>query len=420
MGKHSATSTLVMGKNRRQQLIIKWVLITILTSLLLGIAAGYIYIKYLENKMHPKGALAAAISKFLSKPAPREPVNFLIIGADWTPNEDRGRSDTLMILRADLNKKKGVLISVPRDFRVEIPGHDMDKINHAYKYGGVSLTIQTVEKYTGLDIHHYVVVNYDGFVKIIDAVGGVTVDVDERMVDWELGEPIEKGRQRMDGITALHYVRFRNDPRGDFSRIERQQKFARALIDESMRILHVFKIPQLINIVANNVETDMTIPEMLSLANTVRVLKQENLETLSLPGTCDSIDGVSYVIPDQDKVDLILSLVRQNKPLDKALFEDVPAYEISVKVLNGCGIEGAAAEIGDILANKGCQLIVAGNADRTDYKNSIIYYKKEDYAKVLKVQKILKEDLPHATLSESNNLDSQNDVVVVVGRDFQQ
>lgn len=420
MGKHSGTSTLVIGKNRRQQLIIRWVLIGLLASLLLGIAAGYIYIKYLENKMHPRGALAAAIGKFLSKPAPREPVNFLIIGSDVTPKEDRGRSDTLMILHTDLDKNKGVLISIPRDFRVDVPGHDMDKINHAYNYGGVPLTIQTVESYTGLDIHHYVVVNYDGFVKIIDAIGGMTVDVDERMVDWELGEPIEKGRQRMDGVTALHYVRFRNDPRGDFTRIERQQKFARALIDESTRILNAFKIPQLINIVANNVETDMTISEMLSLANTVRVLKQENLETVSLPGTSGSIDGVSYVIPDQDKVDLILWLVKQNKPIDKALFEDIPAHEISVKVLNGCGVEGVAADVGDILANEGCQLIVAGNADRTDYKNSTIYYRKEDYAKALKVQKILKEDLPNATLSESSNLDSQNDVVVIVGRDFQQ
>lgn len=419
MGKHSVPLTTLTGKKRRQQLIIRWILITVLASLLLGIAAGYIYIRYLENKMHPKGAVAAAIAKFLSKPAPSEPVNFLVIGADWTPNETRGRSDTLMILHADLNKKKGVLISIPRDFRVEIPGHDMDKINHAYNYGGVPLTIQTVESYTGLDIHHYVVVNYDGFVKIIDAIGGVTVDVDERMVDWELGEPIEEGRQRMDGITALHYVRFRNDPRGDFSRIERQQKFARALIDESTRILNAFKIPQLINIVANNVETDMTVSEMISLANTVRALKQDNLETISLPGTAQTVDGVSYVVPDEEKVELILSLIKQNKPIDKALFEDVPAYEISVKVLNGCGVEGAAADIGDILTNEGCQLIVAGNADRSDYKNSIIYYKKEDYAKALKVKKILKEDLPKITLSESNNLDSQNDVVVVVGKDFQ-
>lgn len=424
MGKHaatsSATSLLAPGKSRRRQMIIRWVTIAVLSALLLGIGAGYVYVKWLEAKMHPSGELASAIAKFLSKPAPREPVNFLIIGSDVTPVEDRGRSDTLMILRADLDKKKGVLISIPRDFYVEIPGHGQDKINHSYNYGGVPLTIQTVEQYTGLDINHYAVVDYNGFTQIVDAIGGVTVDVDERMVDWELGDPIEKGRQKMDGVTALHYVRWRNDPRGDFARIEHQQKFARALIDESSRVLTAFKLPQLVNIVANNVQTDMTISEMLNMVNAVRSLNQENLDTVSLPGSPDMIDGVSYVIPDQEKVDMILTLVKQGKPVDTALFEDVAASEITVKVLNGSGAEGVAKEIGDILTNQGCQLIVSGNADKSDYKTSLIYYRKENLAEALKVQKLLKDDLPKAQLSESNNLDSQNDVVVIVGGDYKQ
>lgn len=179
------STVMATAEARRSHPVIKWIAIVIMASLLIGMATGYAYVKVLENKMRPKGAIAQAISKVLSEPAPREPVNFLIIGNDWTPKEGVGRSDTLMILRADLSKNKGVLISIPRDFRVEIPGNGKDKINHAFAYGGVPLTISTLEDYTGLSINHYIVVNYRGFQEVVDATGGITIDVDQRLVDWK-------------------------------------------------------------------------------------------------------------------------------------------------------------------------------------------------------------------------------------------
>jgi LCP family protein required for cell wall assembly len=419
MGKHSMSSVTVTPEARRGHPVIKWIAILVIASLLIGMAMGYAYVKVLENKMHPKGAIAQAVSKVLSEPAPREPINFLIIGSDWTAKEKLGRSDTLMILRTDLSKNKGVLISIPRDFRVEIPGNGKDKINHAFAYGGVPLTISTLEEYTGLPINHYIVVNYRGFQEMVDAIGGITIDVDERLVDWELGEPIEEGRQRMDGLTALHYVRFRNDPRGDFGRIERQQKFARALIDESTRLLNAFKLPQLVRIVSEHVETDMTFSEMLSLARNIKSLQQKNLETIMLPGKPDTIDGVSYVIPDEEKVNLILEMIKEGKPLDKALLEEVPNSQISIKVLNGCGVEGAAKYTGDFLSEEGFEVVGIGNADRIDYRRSVIYYRKKDYNKAFKVKKALEERLD-PTFEESNFLDSQEDILLIVGSEYKQ
>ncbi len=404
----------------RRLTILRRILVTVLTILLIATGTGFAYVKYIEGKMQPKGKLASAIAAVLTKPEPKEPVNFLIIGSDYIPDKDNGRSDTIMVLHVDLNKKKAVLISIPRDFYVEIPGYGEDKINHAYNYGGSPLTIETIESFTGLPIHHYVVIDYDGFAKMVDAVGGVTIDVEERMVDYELGDPIEAGSQKMDGITALHYVRWRNDPRGDFTRIEHQQKFARALINESTRIMNAYKLPKLANVVADNVETDMSIADILSYSGYADSVSQENLTTVTLPGTSDSIDGISYVIPDAERIELIMSLIKQGKPIDEAIAEDIPAWEVSVKVLNGCGVDGVASEVTDILANEGFSIAMTGDADRMDYDSSILYHKKEDLGKALKVKSAIKEDMPDLELKVSDSLDSEADILLIVGSDYGQ
>jgi len=400
-----------------RRLIAKRILIGFLAVLLVATGSAFAYVKYIEGKMQPKGQLAGAVAAVLSEPAPKEPVNFLIMGSDYT-EEDDGRSDTIMLLRVDLNKNKGVLISIPRDFRVEIPGQGTDKINHSFNYGGPALTIKTVEKLTGLSINHYAVVDYNGFIGMVDAVGGVEIDVDQRMVDDELGDPIEEGRQRMDGLTALHYVRWRNDPRGDFVRIEHQQKFARALIDQSGSILNAFKIPQLVNIVSSSVQTDMSMADMLSYSGHVKSVNQNNLTTITLPGAAGEVDGTSYVIPDWEKVELIMDLVRNDKPLDEALAMEIQSYDISAKVLNGSPTEGVAGEISDFLSNKGYQVVSVGNADKNDYAKSVLFYQKANYAKALNIKTALKELLPDIELKESDTLDSQSDVLLIVGSDY--
>lgn len=418
MVRRSTKSQPMSGRDKmlHRRLIIKRILIGFLAVLLVATGSAFAYVKYIEGKMQPKGKLAGAVAAVLSEPAPQEPVNFLVLGCDRT-EEDSGRSDTIMVLRVDLNKNKAVMISIPRDFRVEIPDHGTDKINHSFNYGGPALTIKAVEKLTGLSINHYVVVDYNGFIGIVDTIGGVDINVDERMVDDELGDPIEAGPQKMDGVTALHYVRWRNDPRGDFARIDHQQKFARALIDQSSSLLNAFKIPQLVNIVSSSVETDMTMADMLSYAGHTKSVNQNNLTTITLPGAPGDVDGVSYVMPDWDKVELIMDLVRNDKPLDEAIAMEIQPYDITAKVLNGSATEGAAGEVADFLSNKGYQIVSVGNADRNDYAKSVLFYAKANYGKALNLKSALKEVLPDIEVKESNTLDSQ-DVLLIVGSDY--
>lgn len=421
MGKHARSNGPSINNfdkpKKSRKVIVRRIIVAILAVLLIGTGSAFAYVKYIEAKMQPKGLMAKAIAAVISKPVPQEPINFLVMGADTT-DDDEGRSDTLFIVHVDFKTKMATMINIPRDFYVDIPGNGKDKINHSYNFGGPALTIKTVQEYTGLPIHHYVVVDYEGFINLVNTVGGVTVDVKEDMVDDELGDPLYKGVQKLDGNQSLFYVRFRNTALGDFTRIADQQNFVRSLINESARIQTAFKIPALVNIMTNYIKTDMSVSELVDFANEARSFKQENLTTVMLPGVPDMIDGVSYVSPTQDKVDLILDAVKNNRPIDPLLLEDVDPAEVTVKVLNGGETEGIGGEVADLLANRGYSIATIGNADRTDYAKTVIYYAKENHTKALKVKSDLKEELPDIRLTESSTIDPSVTVIVIVGKDY--
>ena len=161
----------------------------------------------------------------------------MIMGVDER-EDDVGRSDTLMIATVDPKKDQAALLSIPRDTRVKINGHGWDKINAAYAYGGEKLTQRTVEDFLGVNMDHYIIINTHAFQKIIDAIGGIDIDVEKRMYyedpwddDGGLVIDLRPGKQHMDGKTAVTYVRFR-DEEGDIGRIKRQQKSMKACMDK--------------------------------------------------------------------------------------------------------------------------------------------------------------------------------------------
>lgn len=143
-----------------------------------------------------------------------------------------GRTDTIMLLHIPSNGQ-ATLISIPRDSYVNIPGHGEDKINSAFTIGGPQLLAQTVEQSTGLRIDHYAEIGFGGFSGMVDAVGGVEICVDEPIADDVISLYLDAGCQKMDGPTALSYVRTRATPMGDLDRVERQRKFFAALMDKS-------------------------------------------------------------------------------------------------------------------------------------------------------------------------------------------
>jgi LCP family protein required for cell wall assembly len=156
--------------------------------------------------------------------------------AEWVPGAQR--TDTIMILHVDGDRKGASLISVPRDAWVDVPGYGMNKINAAFSFAGPSLAVQTVEDYTGVRIDHLAVIDWTGFETLTDTLGGVTVTVPRTIEDTRHHVVWTKGEQTLDGAQALMYVRQRYGlPNGDFDRIRRQQAFVRSLMRSSITTL---------------------------------------------------------------------------------------------------------------------------------------------------------------------------------------
>ena len=238
----------------------------------------------------------------------------MIMGVDPRELEhDVGRSDTLMIATIDPMLDKATLLSIPRDTRVHIERHGYDKINAAYAYGGEKLTKRTVEDFLGVNLDHYVLIDTRSFVKIIDAIGGVDIDVEKRMRyedpyddDGGLHIDLYPGMQHMDGKTAITYVRYR-DEEGDIGRIERQQKFMKACMDKFISPSIITRLPALVSEVMDAIKTDMSITELLALAGTLRNAQKNGLVTEMVPGYPMYIDEISYWIPNVSAMRMTLA-----------------------------------------------------------------------------------------------------------------
>ena len=231
--------------------------------------------------------------------------NIVVMGCDIR-KDDVGRSDTLFVVMLDKNKKNAALLSVPRDTRVKIKGHGWDKINAAFAYGGQKLTRETVQDFLGIRLNNYVLVDFQGFKGLVDAVGGVDINVEKRMYYYDPYDGFEidlrPGMQHMDGKTAMQYVRYR-DEEGDIGRIRRQQKFLMALYKHIASKNIIAKIPGVSKQIMSMVKTDLSLKEMVELGNVMRdMVEKEGLKMSMVPGEPEYINGISYWIPDIPKM----------------------------------------------------------------------------------------------------------------------
>ncbi|MGQ9747454.1 MAG: LCP family protein [Candidatus Caldatribacteriaceae bacterium] len=229
------------------------------------------------------------------------PGNFcsLVIGQDGIKPV---RSDTLMLLCVNTQSEEILLFSIPRDTRLSIPGVGEDKINHAYARGGVALLKRTVEEALGMKIPYFVEINYDGFEKVIDALGGVEIEVEKplRYIDkaQNLYINIPAGKQVLDGKKALQYVRFRHDPLGDIGRIQRQQNFVKALLTKMDDPSLFMNVTSVIEELKKSVNTNLSTENIVQLALWFRGLEDKKLETETMPGEPVYINGISFWGPD--------------------------------------------------------------------------------------------------------------------------
>jgi len=279
---------------------------TFLALLIFGTFAftGYLVASKMFDADLPRGGKDG-----LAEAAAANPETVLLIGVDRREPEEPARSDTIMLAVLDPGQPQVDVLSIPRDTRVKIPGRGYDKINAAHAYGGPKLLLDTVNYLLGSHVTKYVELDFQGFEKIIDTLGGIEIDVDKRMDYPEEGIDLYAGLQRLNGYDALGFVRFRNDPGADITRIGRQQKFIQALVDQALKLSTVPKIPQLVTEISRYVDTNLSVKEMLSLALSMKDLNSSSINTYLLPGEGQYINDINYWVIDQKKLAETLAAV---------------------------------------------------------------------------------------------------------------
>jgi LCP family protein required for cell wall assembly len=453
--------TVYTVEKRRRRRWPRVLLITLLLFVaLVAMAAGGIYL-WLDLKVSKtnSGPNTDAINKILiTKPvasAGTEPTvveppnaqNILLIGSDnrEAEGEKYGRSDTLMLVHIDPEQNFVSVLSLPRDLRVEIPGYGVQKINAAYAIKGAELSIKTVQSVTGVDLDHYVNVDFDAFRQLTTELGGVYVDVDRRY--YYVGDNYETiniwpGYQALAGENALDYVRFRHDDNNDFGRIQRQQRFLRAAKEQVSTWDTALKIPSLVNVLARNVTTDMSTNQVLRLAVWGMRLQGGRVQQVELAATTEDIGGGSYVIASDDAIreavrDLMAPPAASGAAPDTTesgssttgttaggdgptttigapagtVAEKVDLSGIAIDVRNGNGRPGEAAAAASWLRDLGAEVGTVGNASSADVSTSRVVYHKGDKNSATRVAQALG--------GNRIELDSSVEAItVVLGADF--
>ena len=253
----------------------------------------------------------------------RDNINVLVLGCDEREGENVARADVIIVATLRPGAKEASMFSLPRDTRVAIEGHGHDKINHAMSYGGIPLVQSSVENLLGVEIDHYVKVNFDGFINVIDALGGVNVEVPTRMYKPLEAIDLLPGYQTLDGADALAFVRWRGDGTGDYGRIERQQQFIAALT-EKVKGMSMSQALNVVSAVMDSIETDMSVRQMTSYGTTVLGMGTENIKTYSFVGSELWLNGVNYVEPDMNAINDIVNKMQHGEPEPEVLPEENP------------------------------------------------------------------------------------------------
>ena len=277
----------------KTKLFIVGLLVIFLTFSVIGfIATG----RWLESRgtVTPPGEETPGA---VTEPEKESWMNVLLLGIDQRANE-AARSDTIILAFLNTDTKEIKLLSIPRDTYAKIPGRGYEKLGHANAYGGPMMAVQAVEELLDIEVHRYVELNFDGFIKMIDLLGGIEMEVEQRLYYPEEGINLYPGLQTLNGYDALGYVRYRKDT-SDLSRIKRQQKFLKEFAEETFQLSTVLKIPALVKEANKSIKTNFTTGEMLSLATSAKSFKVQEMITATLPGEATYIEQLSYFVHDK-------------------------------------------------------------------------------------------------------------------------
>lgn len=405
--------------------ILRIILLIFTVALGIGISAGT-YLYSTLGVMTTKAETSSETTPEAIEVPVTEPVNILLLGTDFgslgATNDNDKRTDTMMLAHYEPSLKKMFVVSIPRDTKVRINGKD-NKINDANLLGGAKLAVQTVENLLNVDINYYVEVNYQGFNKIVDAIGGVTVTVPHTMIyddyvqnlhiNFKKGEIVE-----LDGKKAEEFFRWRKNNEGvksdgddsDLGRIENQRVLLKAIIDKVSNFSSVTKIPALINTAASCITTNMSPDDILKYGLNFAKLGNSNIIFETIKGDTPPYKPgeLSYFVyvPSMNKE--ILASLNGEIYLDKE--------SLQVDVVNGTGQSGVATNFRNRLVNK--YNYISNNVETDVSEQPIENTKLVVYGLDKKYEATLKEDFGLDKIEFSEENKGKFDIVLTIGKDY--
>lgn len=251
-----------------------------------------------------------------------KPFYMMLIGSDIREGQSQSesRSDTNILVRVDGSKNQVTMVSIPRDTAIDIDGHGVSKFNNAYTYDGAAGVIREASELCGVEIAHYAEVNFGNLVSLVDAVGGVDVEVEQRIddtdADGSTGIPgaeriiIEEGLQHLDGDAALVFARSRAYADGDFTRTENQRKLIQAIVDKVLS-LPVTELPGVIEAAAQSVTTDLSVTDIINLAQQFQDEGDMVMYSAMVPSVAQYVNGISYVFTDTGQLAEMMKVVEE-------------------------------------------------------------------------------------------------------------
>ncbi len=378
----------------------------------------------------------------------KERVNILLLGIDEREGQHGPwRTDTMIVLTIDPESKTAGMLSIPRDLWVPIPGYGENRINTAHytgdlkKYpgGGPALAIKTVQYNFGIPIHYYVRVNFSGFVKAIDLIGGIDIYVEKDIYDPKYPdnaygyEPlyIPAGTHHMDGELALKYARTRHGG-SDFDRLRRQQQIIMAVRDKVLRLnllpQLLPKLPQLLKTVGDAVQTDLQLDEIINLIQLASQIDEDHIKaaiidsSMTVPTTTPN--GAQVLIPIPDEIRAVVDEVFFTPTGEPVIQEEneerekLAAEGAKIIVHNGTTVGNLAAKTSAFLKEKGFQVVEYGNAERFDYPATIIVdFTGKEYT-IQCLARLL--NIPENHIQKYTGVpQSEVDIRLIIGADFQ-
>lgn len=245
----------------------------------------------------------------------KEPFSLLLLGVDEREN-DVGRSDTIIVLTVNPSTDSTKMISIPRDTYTEIIGKEkLDKINHAYAFGGMDMSLLTVENLLDIPIDYVIQVNMESFLEIVDIVGGVSVE--NNLAFFVDDVEYKEGSIHLTGEQALGYVQMRmDDPLGDFGRQARQKQVLQAILREGASLNSLWNYKELLSSLQNNIRTNMTFEQMVDIQKGYKN-SLNKMDSLSFQkGEGKRIDGIWYYLMDEEELAAITKDLKQHLELE--------------------------------------------------------------------------------------------------------